>query len=58
VNETAREPTEGDADDAANTNELEAALLAVNSPAREAHPTDAGAAETDPPSTTAAEAEV
>jgi hypothetical protein len=58
VNETAHGPTEGDADDAANTNELEAALLAVNSPAREAHPTDAGAAETDPPSTTAAEAEV
>jgi hypothetical protein len=38
--------------------ELEAALLAVSSPAREAHPEGAGDAETEPPPAAAAEAEV
>jgi hypothetical protein len=42
----------------AHAAELEAALLAVSSPAREAHTKDAGAAEIGPPPVAAAEAEV
>jgi hypothetical protein len=56
--ETARGPTGGDADDASHVTQLEAALLAVSSPAREAHPEGAGDAETEPPPAAAAEAEV
>jgi hypothetical protein len=55
---TARGPTGGDVDDAAHVAELEAALLAVSSPAREAHPEGAGDAETEPPPSAAAEAEI
>jgi methylglyoxal synthase len=58
VNEAARGPTGGDTDDVAHAAELEATLLAVSSPAREAHTEDAGAAETGPSPVAAAEAEV
>jgi hypothetical protein len=47
-----------DADDVAHAAEIEAALLAVSSPAREAHTEDACAVETGLPSVAAAEAEV
>jgi hypothetical protein len=58
VKETVRGPTRGDADDVAHATELEAALHAVSSPAREAHIEDAGAAETGLPPAATAEAEV
>jgi hypothetical protein len=58
VNETTGGPTGGNVDDVAHAAELEAALLAVSSPAREARSKDAGAVETGPPPTGAAEAEV
>jgi hypothetical protein len=56
--ETACGPIGGDADDAADAAELEAALLAISSPAREAHTEGAGDAATEPPPSVAAEAEV
>jgi hypothetical protein len=56
--EAARGPIGGDAADAADAAELEAALLAVSSPAHEAHPEGAGDAATEPPPSAAAEVEV
>jgi hypothetical protein len=58
VNETTGGPTRSNVDDVAHAAELEAALLAVSSPAREARSEDAGAVETGPPPTGAAEPEV
>jgi hypothetical protein len=58
VAETARGPTGGDADDAVDADELEAALLLIISWAQEAHPEGAGDAATEPPPSAAAEAEV
>jgi hypothetical protein len=58
VNETAHGPTRCDADDVTHATELEAALLAISSPACEAHIEDAGAAETGLPPAAAADAEV
>jgi hypothetical protein len=58
ANKAARGPTGGDTDDVVHVVELEAALLAVSSPAHETHPEGAGDAETEPPPAADAEAEV
>jgi hypothetical protein len=53
-----RGPTGADTDDVAHAAELEVALLAVSSPAREAHTEEAGAAQIVPPPAAGAEAEI